>query len=103
MVDFYNRLKEIRITNKKSQKEVADQLRISQQQYSLYENGKRYIPVDLLKEFCEFMNCSADFILGIERRERKTNRSDCTKYTFLYSYQHRDAWAHMFAQASLMQ
>lgn len=82
MDEFYNRMKETRIKAEKSQKETADFLKISQQQYSLYENGKRYIPIDLLKKFCEYLNCSADYILGLERGTRE-HTDNCTKYTFL--------------------
>lgn len=83
MDEFYNRMKETRIKAEKSQKETADFLKISQQQYSLYENGKRYIPIDLLKKFCEYLNCSADYILGLERGTRE-HTDNCTKYIFLY-------------------
>ena len=53
MSEFYNKLKEIRKDADKSQKEIAEILKITQQQYQLYETGKRYMPIDLLIEFCK--------------------------------------------------
>lgn len=84
---FYERMKEIRKDADKNQTETAEALNITQQQYSLYESGKRYIPVDLLKSFCEYFQVSADYILGLApdldwpREERRKGRynNDCTK------------------------
>jgi len=84
---FYERMKEIRKDADKNQTETAEALNITQQQYSLYESGKRYIPVDLLKSVCEYFQVSADYILGLApdldwpREERRKGRynNDCTK------------------------
>lgn len=65
MVAFYERMKQIRKDADKSQQDVADLLQITRQQYQLYESGKRYIPVDMLKIFCKSFNVSADYILGL--------------------------------------
>ena len=65
MSEFYNKMKEIRKDADKSQKDVAEILKITQQQYQLYESGKRYIPVDLLIIFCNYFHVSADYILGL--------------------------------------
>lgn len=62
---YYPRLKETRIDNDKTQKDVAKLLQISQQQYSLYENGDRTIPTELLCIFCCEFGISADYILGL--------------------------------------
>ena len=34
------------------------------QQYSLYELGKRTLPIDLLIKLAEFYNTSTDYIIG---------------------------------------
>lgn len=62
---YYKRLKELREDNDKYQKEIAAVLNITQQQYQLYESGKRDLPIDLLKDLCKFYNVSADYILEI--------------------------------------
>lgn len=64
---FYNRMRDIRKDNDKSQKQIAEILKITQQQYQLYESGKRYIPIDLLIEFCNYFEVSSDYILGLEQ------------------------------------
>ena len=45
---YIKRLKDLREDNDLSQKTVSELLGITRPQYSLYENGKRDIPVDLL-------------------------------------------------------
>lgn len=62
---YYKRLRELRDDNDKYQKDIADFLNISQQQYQLYEAGKRSLPIDLLKELCKYYNVSADYILEL--------------------------------------
>lgn len=60
----YKRIKELREDNDKLQKEIAQVLNITQQQYSLYEKGIREIPVDLLIKLANYYNVSVDYILN---------------------------------------
>lgn len=62
---YCKRLRELREDNDKYQKDIAEILRITPQQYQLYESGKRDLPIDLLKELCKFYNVSADYILEL--------------------------------------
>lgn len=64
-MEFYDRMENIRKFYGETQKEIADVLGISYQQYGLYESGKRYIPVDLLRAFCLHYGVSSDYILGM--------------------------------------
>lgn len=59
------RLKDIREDKDLLQKQVADYLNITQQQYSRYELGIRTIPIDLLKKLAKLYNTSIDYIVGI--------------------------------------
>ena len=61
---FTQRLRDLREDNDLKQEDIAKALKITRQQYQLYESGKRKIPVDLLIELCKFYNISADYILG---------------------------------------
>lgn len=61
---YLKRLKDLREDNDLSQQEVANILDITRQQYSLYELGKRSLPIDLLITLSDFYNTSADYILG---------------------------------------
>ena len=47
------------------EQQIADALRISKPQYSLYETGKRDIPTEKLAAFCRYYKISADQLLEI--------------------------------------
>ena len=49
------------------QKDLAAFLGITQQQYSLYESGKRKLPIDHLARLCLFYGVSSDYILGLPK------------------------------------
>ena len=61
---YLKKLKDLRIDNDLYQKEVTSILKITRQQYSLYESGKRDIPIDLLIKLADFYNVSTDYILN---------------------------------------
>lgn len=64
-MEYWQRLKGLRIDSDKSQKEIAEILKTEQSYYAKYENGKRPIPIDRLIILCEYYNVSADYILGL--------------------------------------
>lgn len=57
------RLKNLREDNDLLQKQIADVLHITQQQYSLYETGVRDLPIELLIKLADYYNVSTDYIL----------------------------------------
>ncbi len=61
----YSRLKDLREDNDCTQKEIAELLFITQQQYSLYEKGYREIPVSMLYKLAAYYKTSVDYILGL--------------------------------------
>ena len=61
---YLKRLKDLREDNELRQDDIAKILNITRQQYSLYELGKRTLPIDLLNILAEFYNTSTDYILG---------------------------------------
>lgn len=61
---YLKRLKDLREDNELYQSDIAKLLNITRQQYSLYELGKRTIPIDLLDKLATFYNTSTDYILG---------------------------------------
>lgn len=71
---YLRRLKDLRIDNDLYQKQVADYLKITRQQYGLYEIGKRDIPIDSLCKLADFYKVSTDYILG------RTNKKDNSKF-----------------------
>lgn len=62
---FHERLKNTRTDKDIGQKEIAAVLGIAQQQYSLYETGKRSLPIDYLPAICQYLGVSADYLLGL--------------------------------------
>lgn len=61
---YIKRLKDLREDHDLTQEEVSKLLNITRPQYSLYETGKRDIPVDLLRILAKFYNTSLDYIVG---------------------------------------
>ena len=61
---YLKRLKDLREDHDLSQETVSKLLKITRPQYSLYETGKRDIPVDLLQILAKFYNTSIDYIVG---------------------------------------
>lgn len=64
------RLKDLREDKDMTQKEIASLLKITQQQYSLYENGIRLIPIDKLIFLAKYYNTSTDYILGLTNEKK---------------------------------
>lgn len=62
---YLKRLKDLREDFDKKQYEIAELLNITRQQYSLYELGKRDIPVEYIKKSAKYYNTSSDYILEI--------------------------------------
>lgn len=57
------KLKELREDTELTQKQVANYLNITQQQYSLYEKEIRTIPIDLLIKLSKLYNKTIDYII----------------------------------------
>lgn len=62
---YLKRLQDTREDKDLLQKQIAIILEITRQQYSLYESGKRMIPIDKLVKLANFYNTSTDYLLGL--------------------------------------
>ena len=58
------RLKEIRLKRGITQQEIAAHLNVQQTTYSKYERGASRIDNETLKKICQYLNISADYLLG---------------------------------------
>ncbi len=65
MLNFPTKLKETRIKNKYSQKQVAEGIGISETLYQKYEYGKTKPAYDVIIKLCNYFNVSADYLLGL--------------------------------------
>lgn len=61
--NYYRRIRELREDHDLKQREISALLGIAQQQYSLYEQGKRDLPTDILKKLSSIYKVSIDYIL----------------------------------------
>lgn len=61
---YKNRLFELR--GDLSQKEFAERIGLTQQNYANYENGKQGLKSDLIARICETFGCSAEWLLELD-------------------------------------
>ena len=65
LVDFYQRLKDLREDHDLTQQDVADVLQTTREQISKYETGKQMMGVDKYIKLARFYNVSLDYLTGI--------------------------------------
>ena len=66
----YERLRDLREDFDLKQREIAEVLSISSQQYSLYEMGDREIPFHHVITLAKYYNVSIDYIAGLTNQKR---------------------------------
>ena len=66
-MQYYERIKELRIDKDISQKEIATMLNTTPQYYQKYEKGIHPLPIEHLKTLCIYYGVSADYILGLPK------------------------------------
>ena len=71
-----NRLKDLREDRDLKQVNIAEILKITRQQYSLYELGKRDIPAEYIKILAKFYNTSTDYILELTDEMKPYKRNN---------------------------
>lgn len=64
-MEYYKRIRELRIKDNKTQKQFAELLETSQQAYLKYEKGINEMPIRRIIKICKHYNISADYILGL--------------------------------------
>lgn len=64
-MEYFDRVRAIREDSDTKAEVIAKYLKITKQQYSLYETGKRKFPIDKLYQLCIYFHVSADYILGL--------------------------------------
>jgi len=66
----FERLYSLRMENHLTQKQIAEYLGCSQQNYSKWENRKSMLPVRILADLAELYHTNADYILGLTHIRR---------------------------------
>lgn len=62
---FYQRLRDLREDNDQKQEAIACVLKITRQQYQLYESGKRELPMHHFIALAKYYNVSLDYLAGL--------------------------------------
>ncbi|MFS1663443.1 helix-turn-helix domain-containing protein [Streptococcus sp. zg-JUN1979] len=71
---FAERLKELRLEARLTQKEIANQIKVGQNSYSNWENGKRIPIFPTVEKLASLFNVSPDYLLG--KTDIKENLSE---------------------------
>ena len=70
-MSYYKRIRDLREDNDLNQTQVAERLNITQQQYQLYESGKREIKLCQVIELAKLYNVSVDYIVELTNSKKK--------------------------------
>lgn len=70
----YQRVRDIREDSDKKQDEIAQVLKITRQQYQLYESGKRELPMHHFVTLARYYNVSLDYLAGLIDTPEKLHR-----------------------------
>ena len=65
--NFSKRLKELRLENHFTQREIAAKLGVAQVFYLHWEQGKTDPSIDNIFKLCEIFGVTSDYLLGIEK------------------------------------
>lgn len=63
---YIDKIKEVRKQNRYSQKDMAELLETTQQQYSKYENKQQEMPIRHLVTICRHFHISADWLFDLK-------------------------------------
>lgn len=66
-------IRNLRIKNNLSSKELSKILNISESSVSLYESGKRKPSLGLIIKIADYFSVSTDYLLGITQKENENN------------------------------
>lgn len=98
---FVERLKELRIEQAKTQKEIADQLKIPQRTYSNYEQGKAEPDLELLSAIADVLETSTDYLPWQNAKPARGSYADGSRTTLrqssVRSQAYRDTISAIFA------
>ena len=86
-MEYNEKLKELRMQNNMSQEQLAEQLHVTRQTVSKWEQGINQPDIYTLKQYCAIFNVSLDELVGdIEKSPRHAQRRvKASKIIFLIS------------------
>ena len=60
-----SRIKDLRIENNYTQRELAAKIGLTPKMISFYEKGERVPPLDIIVKLVQIFNVSSDYLLGL--------------------------------------
>lgn len=69
MQTISERLKQLRLENNKTQKDVANFLKMTVRSYQRYEYGTREPPIENIKRLVIYYNVTADYLIGLSDKK----------------------------------
>ena len=73
-MQIYQRIKDMREDHDLKQANVANVLKVTQQQYQLYESGKREMPMHQFITLARYYNVSLEYLAGLIQVPEKLRR-----------------------------
>lgn len=73
---LYQRIKDLREDNDKTQADIAEYLGITAQYYGKYEKGEREIPFSRAIQLAEYYEVSLDYLAGRKKHKIKQSLND---------------------------
>lgn len=74
MTIFSQRLKELRIENGKTQKEIAAALNTTDDSIFSWEKGRSEPDIETIKKICLLFDVTSDYIIGLENEDGTKKR-----------------------------
>lgn len=68
-IEYIRIMRDLREDADKTQQQIADYLGTSQTMYARYERGANELPLHHLIKLCQYYNVSADYFLGLDRKQ----------------------------------
>ena len=75
------RLLDIRDEAELNQEDMAEILKVSQSNYSRWENGKELIPLSKLNILCNYFKINMDYVIGISRNSKCSKKYEFNNKT----------------------
>ncbi len=66
MIDFGEKIKELRLSKNLTQKQLAEKIGQAQSTIFYWEQDKQEPTISALKKLCEFFEVSADYLIGLK-------------------------------------
>ena len=85
-VKMYQRIRDLREDEQKTQKEIANEVYDTQQHYQLYESGKREPPFSFIIQLAKIYKVSIDYIAGLTNNKGGLHKNSPEEAELLSKY-----------------